>query len=79
MGDVVTILDSDGDLSGTFASITLNGFASGAFNVIYDTAADRVQLLVTQAVTAAVPEPGTYALWLAGLGALGYVVRRRRG
>jgi hypothetical protein len=28
---------------------------------------------------AAVPEPETYALFLAGLGALGFVVRRRRG
>lgn len=32
----------------------------------------------TLAVTAAVPEPETYALLLAGLGAVGFVVRRRR-
>lgn len=30
-------------------------------------------------VTTPVPEPGTYALMLAGLGLVGYAVRRRRG
>ena len=29
-------------------------------------------------VTAAVPEPETYALFLAGLGAMGFVARRRQ-
>ena len=77
VGDVVTILDSVGDLSGTFSNISLNGFASGAFTVIYDTVADRVQLQVTQAVTAAVPESGTWALMLAGLGVMGWLARRR--
>ena len=79
VGDVITILDSVGNLSGTFsAGVTLSGFATGAFDVVYDSAADRVQLVVTQAVTA-VPEPGTYALWLAGLAATGWAIRRRRG
>jgi hypothetical protein len=75
VGDVVTILDSVGDLSGSFASVTLNGFASGAFSVVYDTVNDKVDLLVTQAVTS-VPEPGSYALLLAGLGVIGWFAKR---
>jgi subtilase-type serine protease len=77
VGDVVTILDAVGDLSGSFASITLNGFATGAFTVVYDAVGDKVDLLVTQTVTAAVPEPGTYAMLLAGLGLLGGLAKRR--
>ena len=38
----------------------------------YDVGIDKVEL------TGAVPEPETYALMLAGLGALGWVARRRR-
>jgi PEP-CTERM motif len=78
MGDVITILDSVGDLSGSFAAVTLSGFATGAFSVIYDTAADKVNLLVTQAVTAAVPEPESWALMLAGMGVMGWLARRQR-
>jgi len=37
-----------------------------------------VQLLVTEAVTA-VPEPETSTLLLAGLAAVGFLAKRRRG
>jgi hypothetical protein len=58
--------------------VSLSGFATGSFSVVYDTAADRVQLLVTEAVTA-VPEPETCTLMLAGLAALGFLAKRHRG
>ncbi len=78
VGDEVVILDSTGNLTGTFASVTLSGFATGAFDVVYDTVGDRVLLRITEDVTAAIPEPGTYALMLGGLGLLGWMGRRRR-
>ena len=77
VGDSFTILDAATSLSGSFAGLTLSGFATGAFDVIYDAPSASVRLLVTQSVSA-VPEPGTYALWLAGLAAMVYRVRRSR-
>lgn len=77
LGDSFTILDASGALSGSFANVTLSGFGSGAFSVLYDLPTASVRLLVTEAVTA-VPEPETYALLLAGIAAVGLVVRRRR-
>ena len=77
VGDTFTILDASGALSGSFASVTLSGFGTGAFSVVYDLPTASVRLLVTEAVTA-VPEPGSYALLLAGMVAIGLVVRRRR-
>ncbi|MBC7377237.1 MAG: PEP-CTERM sorting domain-containing protein, partial [Burkholderiaceae bacterium] len=79
VGDEVVILDATGSLAGTFANVTLDGFKTGAFTVVYDLAGSRVLLDVTQAVTAAVPEPQTWALLLAGLGVVGFTARRRGG
>jgi len=77
VGDTFTILDASTALVGSFASVSLSGFASGAFTVLYDVPSDSVRLLVTEAVTAAVPEPANWALFAAGLAALGFLVNRR--
>ena len=77
VGDSFTILQASGTLDGSFAEVSLSGFATGAFDVLYDSSNFQVRLLVTEAVTP-VPEPGTWALWFTGLAALGFVSRRRR-
>lgn len=85
-GDLFTILDSVGDLSGVFANTTATGFNSGfAYSVLYDTALDRVRVRIDNAGTptppvgGAVPEPATWAMLLFGFGAVGSMLRRRRG
>lgn len=54
----------------TINSVTINT-PSGAFGSF-------TQLRITPAVTAAVPEPGTWALMLLGFGGVGVSLRRRR-
>lgn len=76
-GTDILVLDATGSLSGSFANVSLTGFGSGAFDVVYDAANSDVFLHVTQDVLAAVPEPGTYALWLGGLGVMGLLMRRQ--
>lgn len=58
IGDSVTILDASASLSGSIASVTMQGFASGAFSVVCGGAS--VRLVATQAVSA-VPEPASLA------------------
>jgi hypothetical protein len=60
-------------------TLNLTGIGSNtlSFNAVgtsdsYGGSLDAVSL------TAAIPEPGTYALMLAGLGAIGFIARRRR-
>lgn len=77
VGDSVTILDASAALTGSFAQVTLQGFATGAFDVVYDQPTASVQLRVTQAVSA-VPEPASVALMLGGLALVAGVARRRR-
>ena len=71
------VMTTTGALSGTFAgAVQTTGFASGAFAVNYLNG-NEVQLTVTEATVAAVPEPKSLAMLLAGLAAVGWVVRRR--
>ncbi|MBC7941455.1 MAG: PEP-CTERM sorting domain-containing protein, partial [Chitinophagaceae bacterium] len=65
-------LISAGNYTGRFDAMTVTGLAAGyAANLVYSAAG--VQLSV-----AVVPEPHTYAMLLAGLAALGGLVRHRR-
>lgn len=81
VGEEITVLQARRSLSGRFDQVTLRGFSSGAFEVIYEvnngTADDFVRLRVTEAVSA-VSEPSAAALWLAGLAAVAGLARRRR-
>ncbi len=78
VGDTLTVLDAAANgLSGVF-QLALFGFATGQFEMIRDLAQGDVRLLVTEAVTAAVPLPAAGWLLLGAVSALGTFVRRRR-
>jgi fibronectin-binding autotransporter adhesin len=76
LGTDLLIVDGTGVLTGSFDSVSLAGFAPGTFSVHVDSANADVWLHLDQAV-AAVPEPQTWALWLAGIGAMLLKARRR--
>jgi hypothetical protein len=73
VGDSFVVATFDERLANsTFTNVDMHGFGSGvAFDVSYHE--HDVTLTVT-----AVPEPEQYALFLAGLGLMGVMVRRRR-
>ena len=81
VGDIFTLLDATGDLTGIFSSVTTSGFNTGfAYSVLYDGVADRVQLRIddvgTVDPTNPVPEPASWVMMILGMGAVGGVVRR---
>lgn len=77
LGD--TVVESFTAASNIFG--TFYGFQNISFNSIRitDVPVNHAYLIDNlEVTTAAVPEPETYALMLAGLGALGFVARRRK-
>jgi hypothetical protein len=60
----------------TFANIT--GYDSTNYTANFFQSGNDYNLNFTATATAPVPEPETYALMLAGLGLVGFQVRRRR-
>jgi hypothetical protein len=64
----------------TLASVDLSSFGANAtvvFHAVWSNAVDGYESFFLTP-TAAIPEPGTYALMLVGLGFAGYAARRRR-
>lgn len=58
---------------GATHTFAVNGFVNGSWGGAYAAA-----LTVSPAAVSPIPEPGTYALMLAGLGVVGFMASRRR-
>lgn len=77
-------LDFGAPLTGVNYTTTLNGPVNVTFGAdfaqfsFFDQPIPKNTYITAQFVTAPVPEPETYALMLAGLAAVGAIVRRRR-
>jgi hypothetical protein len=63
-------------IAGTGSAITLSFLSPVSPNFSYGITLDNV--VVNETITAAIPEPGEWAMMLAGLAAVGAIARRRR-
>mgnify|MGYP001214917547 CR=1 FL=1 len=73
-GSVLDVLDW-GSFSGQFAAFDFSQAPPGA-GLVWDTSTSYTDEALR--VAAAVPEPGTWALWMAGLVGMGCRARRHR-
>jgi hypothetical protein len=76
-GNNLVLSDAFAGVLGGFAMSSLNGpIGAGTYRLVATGTA--VRDTVFNVSVSAVPEPETYALFLAGLGAMGWLARRRR-
>jgi CHRD domain/PEP-CTERM motif len=69
------VFDAD---SALITPASASGFYVNVHNAVYPAGAIRGQLQYVGTVSLPVPEPETYALMIAGLGAVGFMARRRK-